>query len=90
MQEGVNILKKHKSKPHITFTKLKRKVPKQKINGNHPTKKKKGTKEKHRINWKTRVKKAINIYLSINTFNVKVVQSKDIEWQTGSKNEPTI
>ena len=32
--------------------------------------KKKGRKEKHRINWKTRFKMAINTYLSIITLNV--------------------
>ena len=32
--------------------------------------KKKGTKEQYRINWKTRVKKAINTYLSITTLHV--------------------
>ena len=44
MWEGVNILKKrgnHKSKPNITFKKTEKKILKQKINGNHPTKKKK-------------------------------------------------
>ena len=54
--------------------KLNRKVLKHKINGNHPTKKKKGRKErrkeKHRINWKTRFKVAINKHLSIITLNV--------------------
>ena len=40
------------------------------INGNHPNKKKKRRKEKHRINWKTRFKMAINTYLSIITLNV--------------------
>ena len=49
---------------------LKRKVLKHKINGNHPTKKRKGRKEKHKINWKTRFKMAINMYLSIITLNV--------------------
>ena len=60
----------HKSKPNITFTKLKRKVLKHKTNGNHPTKKKKGRKEKHGNTWKTRFKMAINICLSIITLNV--------------------
>ena len=50
--------------------KLKRKVLKRKINGNHPNKKKKGTKEKHRINWETRFKMVINTYLSIIALNV--------------------
>ena len=47
---------------------LKRKVHKNKINENHPTKKRRN--EKHRINWKTRFKMAINTYLSIITLNV--------------------
>ena len=48
--------------------KLKRKIEKHKLNGNHPTKKKKKErKEKHSINWKTRFKMAINTYLSIIT-----------------------
>ena len=46
--------------------KMKRKLLKQKINGNHPTKKKERM-EKHRINWKTRFKMAINKHLSIIT-----------------------
>ena len=49
--------------------KMKRKLLKQKINGNHPNKKK-GRMEKQRINWKTRFKMAINTYLSITTLNV--------------------
>ena len=41
------------------------------IKGYHPTKKKeKGTKEKHRINRKTRFKMAININLSLITLTV--------------------
>ena len=46
------------------------KVLKHKINGNHPPPQKKGRKEKHRINWKTRFKMAINTYPSIITLNV--------------------
>ena len=58
--------------------KLKRKVLKHKINGNHPTQKRR--KEKHRINWKTRFKMAINTYLSIITLNVNRPNTpKDIE-----------
>ena len=49
--------------------KLKRKVFKHKINGNHTTRKIKEEK-KNRINWETRFKTAINTYLSIVTLNV--------------------
>ena len=45
-----NILKKqgnHKPKPNITFTKLKRRVLKHKINRNHPTKKKRKEEERN-------------------------------------------
>ena len=48
--------------------KLKRKALKHKVNGNHPTKKRK--EEKHRIHWKTRFKMAINTYLPIIILNV--------------------
>ena len=68
----VNILKKqgnHKSKPKSTFIKNENKILKQKINGNHPTKKKKKI-ERNIVNWKTRFKMATNTYLSIITFNV--------------------
>ena len=47
---------------------MKRIVLKDKINENHPTKKRRN--EKHRINWKTRFKMAINTYFSIITLNV--------------------
>ena len=50
--------------------KLKRKVLKHKINGNHPNKKRKGTKVKNTINWKTRFEMALDTYLSIITLNV--------------------
>ena len=49
--------------------KLKRKVHKQKINGNNPASKRKEH-GRNRINWKTRFKMAINKYLSIITLNV--------------------
>ena len=63
--------------------KLKRKVHKHKIKSS--SQKMKGTKEKQRINWKTRFKMAINTYLSTITLNVHGlnVQSKDTEWQVG-------
>ena len=54
----------HKSKPNITFAKTEKKFN-HKINGNHPAQKR--IKEKHRINWKTRFKIALNTYLSIIT-----------------------
>ena len=56
---------------------------KHKIKGNHPTeKRKKGTKEKHRINWKTRFKMAINAYLSIITLNINGLKAP-IKRQSG-------
>ena len=48
--------------------KQKRRGYKNKIKGNHPTtttRKMKGTKEKHIINWKIKFKMAINTYVSI-------------------------
>ena len=39
------------------------------MKGNHQTKKRK-TKDKHRVNWKTTLKMGINTYLSIITLNV--------------------
>ena len=71
IQEEVNILEKqgnHNQNQTIHSQKLKRKghsIEEMKI-----FQPKKGTKEKHRINWKTRFKMAINIYLSIITLNV--------------------
>ena len=64
-RKGLTYLKNRATTNHnwtLHSQKLKRKVLKHKINGNHPTKRKK---EKHRINWKTRFKMAINTYLSI-------------------------
>ena len=47
-------------------------------------KKKKGTKEEHRINWKTRFKMAINTYLSTITLNVNGLNAPIKKgWQTG-------
>ena len=71
-RKGLTYLKTKQlqTKPNNAFTKTKKKRHKHKIKGNHPTTKKKGTKEKHRINWKTRFKMAINTYLSIITLNV--------------------
>ena len=79
--------------------KLKRGGQKHKIKGNNPTKKRKkkerekGTKEKHRINWKTRFKVAINTYLSIITLNVNglnapIKRHRVADWI--KKQEPTI
>ena len=54
----------------IYSQKLKRRGHKHKIKGNHPTKKKerkeKGTKEKHRTKWKTRLKG--NKYILFNNY----------------------
>ena len=61
---------------------LKRKVLKHKISGDHPTKKKK-KKEKHRINWKTRFKMAINTYLSIITLNVNGLNAPSKRHKSG-------
>ena len=63
----VKIIQNHENQT-LHSQKLKRKVLKNKINGNHPTKKRR--KEKHRINWRTRFKMATNTYLSIITLNV--------------------
>ena len=60
----------HKSKPNVTFTKLKRKVPKHKINGNRPTKKRKEERRNIESTGKTKFKMEINTYLSIITLNV--------------------
>ena len=54
---------------------------------------KKGTKEKHRINWKTRFKMAINTYLSILTLNVSglntlIKRHRVAEWI--KKQKPTM
>ena len=64
------------------------------MKGNHPTKKKKGTKEKHRIKWKTRFKIAKNTYLSIIILNVhgtfKVIvpikTHRVVDWQKNKNN----
>ena len=45
----------------------------------HP---KKGTKEKHRINWKTKFKMAVNTYLSVITLNVNALNAP-IKTQSG-------
>ena len=57
----------HKSETYNRFTKPKRREQKHKIRGNQTTKGKK--EKKHKINWKTRFKMAINIYLSLITLN---------------------
>ena len=54
----------------IHSQKLKRRVHKHQLKGNHPTKKRKEPKDRHRINWKTRFEMAINIYLPIISLNV--------------------
>ena len=47
--------------------------------------KKNGTKEKHRINWKTRFKMALNTYLSIitlndNGLNASMKKHREADW----------
>ena len=73
--------------------KLKRKVLEHKINRNHPTKKIEESKEKHRINQKTRFKMAINTYLSIitlnaNELNTPIKRPRVADWI--KKQKPTI
>ena len=60
---------------------------------NQKKKKSKGTKEKQRINWKTRFKMAINTYLFIITLNVNglnalIKKHRLADWI--KKQEPTI
>ena len=65
IQEGVKIPGKqgdHKSKPTITITKTKKKRAQEYNKRKSSNQKMKGTKEKHRINWKTRFKMSIHIY----------------------------
>ena len=50
---------------NIYSQKAKKKRTQAQNKGNNSTKKKKITKEKHRINWTTRFKMTINTYLSI-------------------------
>ena len=55
--------------------------------------KKKGRKEKHRINWKTRFKMALNNYvsiitLSVNGLNVPIKRHRVADWI--KKQKPTI
>ena len=82
----------HKSKLNITFRKTERKVPKHKINGNHPTQKRR--KEKYRINWKTRIQMAINMYLSITSLKYQLTECSNQKTQSDrldkkSKNLPS-
>ena len=65
--------------------KLKGKGHNNKVKVNHPIKERKEQKEKHKINCKTRLKMAINTYLSIVTLNVSdwMLQSKYIAWHIG-------
>ena len=73
--------------------KMKRKILKQKITGDHPTKKKKGRMEKHRINWKMRFKMAINnnlsiIILNVNGLNASINRYRVADWI--KKQKPSI
>ena len=67
---------------------MERNTLKQKIIGGHPTKKKKGRIENHRIKWNMRFKMAINNHLSIITLNVNglnapIKRHKVAEWMNG-------
>ena len=86
-RKGLTYLKNraitNQNQTFITFTKTEEKIFKQKINGNHPIKEKEGRKEKHRINWKKRLKMTINTYLSIITLNVNVTECFSQKTQSG-------
>jgi len=74
--------------------KLKRNVFKHKINGNHPTKKRK-EERRNRINGKTRFKMETNTYLSIITLNVNGINApikrhRVADWIKKKKKKPTI
>ena len=80
--------------PTTHSQKLKRREHNNKIKGNYPTKKKtkKGTKERHRINWETKFKMAMNTYLSVITFNINgldapIKRPRVADWI--KKQEPT-
>ena len=96
VQERVNILKKQgttNKTQTLHSQKLKRKLLKHEINGNHPNQKRKEEKKKHRINWKTRFKMAINTYLSIITLNVNgmnipIKRHRVVDWI--KKQKPSI
>ena len=76
----------------IDSQKPKRREHKHKIKSSNHKRKKKGTKKKHRINWKTRFKMTINTYVSIITLNVNGLNAP-IKRQSGrleKKQEPMI
>lgn len=71
-EEGINI-KTGQSKiktQTIDSQKQKRRGHKHKIKGNYLTIKRNRTKEKHRINWKTKFIMAVNTYISIIALNI--------------------
>ena len=90
-RKGLTYFKKqgnHKSKPNIAFTKTEKKstqVQNKRKPYNQKKKRRRRRKEKHRVNWITRFKMAINKYLSITTLNVNGlnVPIKKKEWQIG-------
>ena len=89
--EGVKIFEKqdnHKSKTY-KFTKTRKKrtqAKNRRKSSNHKKKNKKGKeqKKKHRINQKTRLKMAINTYLSIITPNFNGTCAPHLKTQSGT------
>ena len=72
----------------IHSQKLKRRGQNHKIKGNHPTKKEKGKKQKHRMKWKIRLGMAINSYLPAITLNINGLNAP-IERQSGRLDQKT-
>ena len=84
----INILEKkgiHKSKRNNWFTKTKRRGHRHTIKKKiiKPQKGKERKKDKHRVNWKTRFKMAINTYLSINYFKYQWTECSNQKTQSG-------
>ena len=93
-RKGLTHLKNRATTNQTSYSqKCERRGHRRNIKGNHQTKKKKkkGMKEKHRINWKSRSKMAIDKYLSIITWNVNGLNAP-VKRQSGrldKKQEPT-
>ena len=81
----------HKKTPNIIHKKLKSAHAKNKWKSSNQ--KNKGRREKHKINWKTRFKMAINTYfsmitLNVNGLNAQIERHRVADWI--KKQEPTI
>jgi len=96
-RKGLTYLKNRESTNQnrtLHSQKLKRKIFEHKINGNHPTKKKKiGRKEKYKIKKKTKFKMEINtqlssITLNINGLNAPIKRHRVADWI--KKQKPSI